>query len=104
MKLKLSVACLFLGSLLAQSAYVPDFVVKPNDVTVLMAADGKNPNGLRAWINDHRRLQVKSWPVGGTTTWEVEVAENGRYAVNVLLSHNVQTPLQVSLSSGNAVC
>jgi len=104
MKLKLSAACLFLGHLLAQAAYVPDFVVKPNDVTVLMAADGKNPNGLRAWINDHRRLQVKNWPVGGTTTWEVEVAEGGQYAVNVLLSHSVQTPLQVSLSSGTARC
>jgi hypothetical protein len=86
------------------ATFVPDFVVKPNDVTVLMAADGKNPNDLRAWINDHRRMQVKKWPLGGQTTWEVEVAEGGDYAVHVLFSHDVTAPLRVSLSSGSSRC
>jgi hypothetical protein len=44
-----------------------------------MVADGQNLGGLRAWINDHRRMQVKNWPLGGQTTWEVEVVEAGDY-------------------------
>ncbi|MEK0451431.1 MAG: hypothetical protein RL088_3699 [Verrucomicrobiota bacterium] len=95
---------LALASPLCPASFVPDFVVKPNDVTVLMADDGKNPNNLRAWINDHRRLQVKQWPVGGQTTWEVDVAEAGQYAVNVLFSHDVQKPLQVAVSSEESRC
>ncbi|MBM4089784.1 MAG: hypothetical protein FJ276_10200 [Planctomycetes bacterium] len=84
--------------------FVPDFKIKPDDYTALMAADGKNPGGLRAWINDHRRMQVKNWPLGGQTTWEVEVVEPGDYAVNVLFNHSVKMPLKVAVTAGEARC
>ncbi len=86
------------------SRFVPDFKIKPDDYTVLMAADGQNPGGLRAWINDHRRMQVKNWPLGGQTTWEVEVVEAGDYVVNVLFNHSVKSPLKVAVTAGTASC
>lgn len=84
--------------------FIPDFRIKPDDYSVLMAADGTNPNGLRAWINDHRRLQVKDWPLGGQTTWEVEVVEEGDYAVNVLFNHSIKMPLKVAVKANAAHC
>jgi hypothetical protein len=69
-----------------------------------MAADGQNPGGLRAWINDHRRMQVKNWALGGQTTWEVEVVEAGDYGVNVLFHHSVKSPLKVAVTAGTARC
>ena len=88
----------------ASMNFVPDFKVRPDDYTVLMAADGTNPEGLRAWVNDHRKLEVQNWPLGGQTTWEVEVVEAGDYAVSVLFNHCVNMPLQVMVSSGPARC
>ena len=100
-------ACLFFVAstvLSGADRFVPDFKIKPDDYTVLMAADGQNPGGLRAWINDHRRMQVKNWPLGGQTTWEVEVVEAGDYAVNVLFNHSVKNPLKVAVTAGEARC
>lgn len=85
-----------------QSRFTPDFKIKPDDYTMLTAADGKNPDGLKSWIDDHRRLQVKNWPLGGQTTWEVEVVEPGDYAVNVLFNHSVPGDLTVTVSAGKA--
>ncbi|MFM8890020.1 MAG: alpha-L-fucosidase, partial [Planctomycetia bacterium] len=84
--------------------FVPDCRIKPDDYTVLMVADGLNPGGLRAWIDDHRRMQVKNWPLGGHTTWDVEVVEAGDYAVNVLFHHGVKGALEVSVSAGTTRC
>lgn len=97
------------GPIVAQLAgggtrFVPDFKIKPDDYTVLMAADGQNPGGLRAWINDHRRMQVKNWPLGGQTTWEVEVVAAGDYAVTVLFNHSLKSPLKVAVTAGAARC
>lgn len=47
---------------LRAAEFVPDVKINPDNDTVLMAADGKNPGGLRAWNNDHRRMQVKNLP------------------------------------------
>jgi hypothetical protein len=88
----------------SRAGFVPDLILKPEDVTVLMAGDGTNPNGLRPWIDDHRRLQIRNWPVGGKTTWTVTVPERGSYAVNVLFSHTVQIPLRVAVAAGDSRC
>jgi hypothetical protein len=64
---------------LPDTHHAPDGKVKPDDYTVLMAADGRNPEGLHAWISDHRRMQVKDRPLGGRTTWDVEVEAGGDY-------------------------
>ncbi len=104
MKLVAPLLLLVLAAPLVRATFLPDFVVKSDEVTVLMAADGKNPANLKAWINDHRRLQVKDWPVGGQTTWEVEVAESGDYSINVLFNHSVQTDLHIALSCGTSRC
>ena len=99
--------CLFfvMGTVLfGAERFVPDFKIRPDDYTVLMVADGQNPGGLRAWIDDHRRMQVKDWPLGGRTTWEVDVAEAGDYAVNVLFRHSVKIPLKLAVTAGTAHC
>lgn len=59
----------FLIAFAAEGSFIPDFKVRPDDYTVLMAADGNNPEGLKPWISDHRKSQVKEWPLGGTATW-----------------------------------
>ena len=84
--------------------FVPDFRIKPDDYTVLMVADGRNPGGLRAWIDDHRRMQVKNWPLGGQTTWDVDVVEAGDYAVNVLFNHGARASLAITVTAGEARC
>ena len=49
-------------------------------------------------------MQVKNWPIGGQTTWEVEVVEAGDYAVNVLFDHSVKIPLKLAVTAGEASC
>ncbi len=88
----------------AGGAFVPDFKIRPDDYTVLMAADGINPEGLKPWISDHRKSQVKNWPLGGTTTWQVEVLEAGDYAVNALFNHSPSIPLKVTVMTKEASC
>jgi len=95
----------FLGAFIAGTAggaFVPDFKIKTDDYTVLMAADGNNPEGLKPWISDHRKSQVKNWPLGGTTTWQVEVLEAGDYAVNALFNHSPSIPLKVTVLTKEA--
>lgn len=96
-----------LGAFMAGTSgavFVPDFKVRPDDYTVLMAADGNNPDGLKPWISDHRKSQVKNWPLGGTTTWQVEILEAGDYAVNALFNHSLSIPLKVSVTMKETSC
>ena len=88
----------------AGGAFVPDFKIRPDDYTVLMAADGNNPEGLKPWISDHRKSQVKNWPLGGTTTWQVEVLEAGDYLVNALFNHSPSIPLKVTVTTTDSSC
>jgi len=93
------------GSAQAQSPptrFEPDFRIKPDGYTMLMAADGLNPGGLKAWVDDHKKMQVTDWPVGGETSWEVEATEAGDYAVNVLLRHSVPFDLNVTVAAGES--
>jgi hypothetical protein len=96
-----------LGAFMAGTSgavFVPDFKIRPDDYTVLMAADGNNPDGLKSWISDHRKSQVKNWPLGGTTTWQVDVLESGDYAVNALFNHSVSIPLKVAVATKDSSC
>lgn len=86
------------------SRFVPDFRVKSDDFTVLMAADGRNPAGAKAFVDDHRRMQMRGWPLGGETRWEVDAAVPGDYAVNVLFQHSTKAALWVSVSAAQSLC
>lgn len=92
------------GSPPSASRFVPDFRVKSDDYTVLMAADGQNPAGAKAFVDDHRRMQMRGWPLGGETRWEVDAAAPGEYAVNVLFQHSTKAALRVSVSVAQSHC
>jgi hypothetical protein len=49
-------------------------------------------------------MQVKDWPVGEQTTWEVEVVEAGDCAVNVLFNHSLKSLLKVAVTAGAVRC
>lgn len=102
-RIALALALAFMGAARAETPptrFTPGFRIKADDVTVLLAGDGRNPGGLKAWIDDHRRMQVKNWPLGGETTWDVDAAEAGDYAVNVLFRHSVPSDLKVTVATG----
>jgi hypothetical protein len=86
------------------SRFVPDFRVQSDDYTVLMAADGQNPAGAKVFVDDHRRMQMRHWPLGGQTRWAVDAAVPGEYAVNVLFQHSVNGPLRVTVSTAQSHC
>jgi hypothetical protein len=92
------------GSPPSPSRFVPDFCVKSDDYTVLMAADGQNPAGAKVFVDDHRRMQMRNWPLGGETRWEVDAAAPGDYAVNVLFRHSTNRALRVGVSAGQSRC
>jgi hypothetical protein len=43
--------------------FIPDFKVKPDDSTVLMACMGKHPEESKPFRLDHRQLQLTDWKV-----------------------------------------
>lgn len=88
----------------SQFLFIPDFKIRPDDYNVLVAADGRNPDGRKAWLVSHLKMQVKEWPLGGCTSWDVEVLEAGAYAANVLYRHNVHFPLRVTVTAGQTCC
>ena len=92
------------GTAPGPSRFVPDSRVKSDDYTVLMAADGRNPAGTKVFVDDHRRMQMRHWPLGGETRWEVDAAAPGDYAVNVLFQHSVKGSLRVSVSAAQSHC
>ena len=82
--------------------FIPDFKVKPDDYTVLMACMGKHPEESRPFRLDHRQLQLTDWKLGSKNSWEVEVLEPGDYRINVLFNHSVKFPLKLEVSCGSS--
>ena len=105
-----AIAVLFpvaIGVLAAESSsanpvFVPDFKVKSDDYTVLMACMGKHPEESKPFRLDHRQLQLTDWKLGSEISWEVEVMEPGDYIVNVLFNHSVKFALKLEVSCGSS--
>ena len=84
----------------SNQVFIPDFKVKPDDYSVLMACMGKHPEQSKPFRLDHRQLQLTDWKLGSEISWEVKVMEPGDYIVNVLFNHSVKFPLKLEVSCG----
>jgi len=84
----------------AAEAFVPDFLVKADDYTVLMAADAKLPPGLKPFqAGAHGKFFVEGWKRPEERfAWDVTVPEAEACAVNVLLRREGDQPLTLEVT------
>ena len=85
---------------MAENLFKPDFRVRPDDYTVLMAHDARLPEGLkRSQAAAHGKFPVDGWTrPDQPLTWEVTVADDDAYAVNVLARRGDARPLELMVS------
>jgi len=81
-------------------AFVPDFRVRPDDYTVLMAVDAKRPAELKPFqAGAHGKFHVTGWTrPEQTLEWEITVPEEDAYSINVLLRRHGSQALRVELA------
>ena len=84
-----------------ENLFKPDFRVRPDDYTVLMAYDARLPEGLKPMqAGAHGKFQVDGWTrPDQPLTWEVTVPAADAYAVNVLASRGDDRPLELTVSA-----
>ena len=95
---------LLVSGLAAGAVFVPDGKLRPDDYTVLMAADAKLPAGLAPIQSGaHGKFFVAGWRRPEQFfTWQVEAPADDAYAVNVLLKSHAARPLELKVRSGAA--
>ncbi len=83
------------------AAYTPDFRIKPDDYTVLMAVDAKVSDGLTPFqAGAHGKFFLQGWQrPDQQAAWNVTVAEPADYAVNVLLRRNGRQTLRLEVTA-----
>ena len=83
----------------AADSFVPGFRLKPDDYTVLMAADAKLPPGLKPFqAGAHGKFHVTDWTrPEQVLEWEISVPRADTYAVNVLLRRHGNQPMVVEV-------
>ena len=81
-------------------AFVPDFRVRPDDYTVLMAADAKRPPELKPFqAGAHGKFHVTGWTrPEQALEWEITVPEEDAYSINVLLRRHGSQALRVEVT------
>src|SRR5512135_2642247 len=91
---------LILNAMAVSGAFVPDCHVKPDDYTVLMAADAKRPPELKPFqAGAHGKFHVTGWTrPEQVLEWEITVPEDDVYSINVLLRRHGSQALQVELT------
>ena len=89
------------GAIKVPGAFVPDFRVRPDDYTVLMAADAQRPPELKPFqAGAHGKFHVTGWTrPEQALEWEITVPEEDAYSVNVLLRRQGSQALRVEVSS-----
>ncbi len=80
----------------------PDFRVKPDDVTVLHAADVPPPAGTKIFQGGaHGKFFMRDWTRSDQVfRWEVTVPQGDDYQVNILARRNSEAPLRVEVQCG----
>lgn len=102
----LSIGLILLGLVLARTfsadVFVPDGNLKPDDYTVLHAADTKLPDGMKLFqAGAHGKFFAQGWKQPGQVlTWDVTVPAEDVYAVNVLLKRDSAAPLELKVRCG----
>jgi hypothetical protein len=83
------------------AAFVPDFKLKPNDYTVLMAVDAKLTAGLTSFQPaSHGKFFVQGWQrPNQQAEWKVTASEPANYAFNVLLNRNGNQALKLEITA-----
>ena len=110
--MKYSVLSLFLLVLYSNSfsqndsaPFMPDFSVKTDDYTILIAQDGTLTGDLKLEQKaDHKKFHVKGWTrKDQNISWNVNVPTPGNFEVNVLLQNLSSSPFFAEVSSGSFV-
>lgn len=83
-----------------QAAFVPDFKVKPDDYTVLMAVDAKASPGMSEFQGgSHGKFFVQGWnQPDQTLQWTIQVSQADSYAANILIQRISGSELRVNLT------
>jgi len=86
---------------MAENLFKPDFRVRPDDYTVLMAHDARLPEGLKCFqAGAHGKFQVEGWTrPDQALTWQVTVPDEDAYAVNVLACRGDDRPVELTVSA-----
>lgn len=87
----------------ASAAFVPDFKIKRDDITVLMAVDAELSDGLtRISHSGHGKFQVSGCSrADQSATWKVSLAEAAGHEVYVLVKRADSQPLSFQLTTGD---
>jgi hypothetical protein len=85
----------------AAAGFVPDFKLKPDDYTVLMAVDAKLSAGLApSMVSGHGKFFVQGWQrPDQQAEWKVTVGEAADYAVQVLANRNGNQVLRLGVTA-----
>ncbi len=86
--------------------FVPDFKLKPDDYTVLMAVDAKLSAGLApSMASHHGKFFIQGWQrPDQQAEWKVTVGVAADYAVQVLVNRNGNQVLRLGVSAaGNTL-
>ena len=80
-------------------SFIPDFHVKPDDYTVLMAVDARRSQDLKPFqAGAHGKFHVTGWTrPEQSLEWEVTVPQEDSYSVNVLLRRHGSQPLSLEV-------
>jgi len=81
--------------------FVPDHRIRPDDYTILMAADAKLSPGLKPFQpGGHGKFHVTGWThPEQTLEWEATVPSEDVYAVNILIRRHGSQPLNVEIAA-----
>jgi hypothetical protein len=93
-------ALLSLDAIAVSGAFVPDLWVRPDDYTVLMAADAQRPPELKPFQEGaHGKFHVTGWTrPGQALEWEITVPEEDAYSINVLLRRHGSQALRLEVT------
>jgi hypothetical protein len=85
----------------AAGSFVPDFKLKPDDYTVLMAVDAKLSDGLIPFqAGAHGKFFIQGWQrPEQMASWTVTATERADYAVNVLVRQKSRAALRLELAA-----
>lgn len=88
----------------ASAKFTPDFQLKPDNITVLMAVDAELSEGLeRVSLSGHGKFQVKSWSRPDQfASWKISTPEAAAYEAYVLIKRPSNRPLKLDLAVGDA--
>jgi hypothetical protein len=97
----LLVPLITLGVVAQAESFVPDFRLRPDDYTVLMAVDTRLPEGMQPFQpGGHGKFHATGWSRSQQVlSWEVTVPADDVYAVNVLACRESDVPIEVAVTA-----